>query len=303
MDIRHLRCFVALAEELHFARAADRLHMESSPLSRIIKELEESVGVRLFDRKRQGTHLTQAGAVLLKDVRRIFIALEQAKQTAVRIASGHTGSLRLAVSDGVMQPRFSALLALCREEDPLVEIRLTEVSLTEQLRGLRDGTFDAGLARFGKIPVNEGIKSYALWQETLVVVAPSRHPLLVFPSIPVSELVKYPMIVSHPETCEGYSDRIEYILSRVEARANIAEETVSLETMLTLVAAGYGVGFTFAEKVAIYRYPEVVVRPLAIKDAKMTTYLLAKAGVDKSEQLDAFIDRATRESQCSNSQS
>lgn len=104
MELRHLRCFIVLAEELHFARAAGRLHIEQSPLSRTIKELEDRLGVRLFNRDRRGTHLTRAGEVFLQDVRRVFLALDQAQESVKAAAAGHFGVLRVAISDGIAQP-------------------------------------------------------------------------------------------------------------------------------------------------------------------------------------------------------
>ena len=145
MELRHLRCFVALAEELHFTRAAERLHIEQPPLSRAIKELEDDLGAVLFVRNRRGTVLTEAGATFLQDVRRVFAALKQAQENVRAVAAGLSGSLRIAVSDGAIDPRLSALLARCREEEPEIEIRLSEVPLAEQLRGLRSGDFSIGL--------------------------------------------------------------------------------------------------------------------------------------------------------------
>ncbi len=115
MELRHLRCFVVLAEELHFTRAAERLHIEQPPLSRAIKELEDELGVTLFDRDRRGTRLTVAGAAFLQDTRRLFTVLEQARENARAIAAGLRGSLRIAISDGAMDPRLSAFLARCEK--------------------------------------------------------------------------------------------------------------------------------------------------------------------------------------------
>jgi DNA-binding transcriptional LysR family regulator len=269
--------------------------MEQSPLSRTIKELEDRLGVRLFNRDRRGTHLTRAGEVFLQDVRRVFTALEQAKEGARAAAAGHCGLLRVALSDGATQPRLAALLALCREEEPSVEIRLSEVPLIEQLRGLRDGTFDAGFARSDEVG-----DAYPLWREPLVVAVPSRHPLLAHRLIPLEELLRYPLVMCHPEVCEGYCRQVDRVLRAVEVEPNIAERATSLEMMLTLVAAGYGVGFAAAERIAVCRHPEVVVRPLAHDDAELTTYLLTKTDAEGSERLDAFVGRAMREAQISN---
>ena len=96
MELRHLRCFVAVAEELHFTRAAVRLHIEQSPLSRTIRELESDLGATLFERNRRGTQLTWAGQVLLEDARRVFAVLEQARTNVRAAATGYRGMLRLA---------------------------------------------------------------------------------------------------------------------------------------------------------------------------------------------------------------
>ena len=146
MELRHLRCFIAVAEELHFARAAERLHIDQSPLSRTIKELEEELGARLFVRTTRSTQLTRAGRLLLEHVPRIFTALEQARDSVRSASNGYHGQLRIALSDGITPSRLPALLAQCREEDPEVEVRLFEVPLAQQIKGLHDDLYDAGFS-------------------------------------------------------------------------------------------------------------------------------------------------------------
>jgi len=160
MELRHLRCFVVLAEELHFTRAAERLHIDQSPLSRAIRELEDELGTLLFDRDRRGTRLTQAGTVFLQDVRRVFTTLDQARENVKAVSAGYRGSLRIAVSDGAIDPRFSEFLTRCREEEPEIEVRLSEVSFSEQLRGLRSGDFSIGFAHTNS--VGSGIVAEAM---------------------------------------------------------------------------------------------------------------------------------------------
>lgn len=117
MELRHLRCFLAVADELHFARAAERLHIEQSPLSRAIKELEADLGVRLFVRTTRSTRLTYAGKLFLENVPRVFTALEQARDSVKAAANGFRNQLRVAISDCVVPSEFSAFLALCRQEE------------------------------------------------------------------------------------------------------------------------------------------------------------------------------------------
>jgi DNA-binding transcriptional LysR family regulator len=139
MELRHLRYFIAVAEELHFARAAERLHIEQSPLSRAIKDLEYDLGLQLFERTTRSTRLTWAGQVFLDESRHVLSTLEQAVASTKTAATGYRGTLRIALSDGIAQPRLSSLLAQCREEEPDVEIRLFDVPLAEQVKGLRGG--------------------------------------------------------------------------------------------------------------------------------------------------------------------
>ncbi|BCN39903.1 hypothetical protein ALDI51_32220 [Alicycliphilus denitrificans] len=186
MELRHLRYFVVLAEELHFTRAAEYLHIEQPPLSRAIKELEDELGVALFDRDRRGTKLTAAGAVFLEDTRRLFTVLEHARENVKAVAAGLRGSLRIAVSDGAIDSRLSAFLARCRAEEPEMEIRLSEVPLAEQLRGLRSGDFVIGFAHTADI--GDGFLAEPLWRDPLVIAVPARHELLAQKEVSLHEL-------------------------------------------------------------------------------------------------------------------
>ncbi|MDC6176156.1 LysR family transcriptional regulator, partial [Ralstonia solanacearum] len=120
MELRHLRCFLAVAEELHFARAAEKLHIEQSPLSRAIKELEEELGMILFARTTRSTRLTRAGELFLEHVHRVFAALQQARDSVKAVANGFHGQLRVALSDGITPSRLRALLALCVNADRIL---------------------------------------------------------------------------------------------------------------------------------------------------------------------------------------
>lgn len=119
MEIRHLRCFLAIAEELHFACAAERLHIEQSSLSRIIKQLEEDLGEELFLLTSRITQLTRAGKLFLEHVPRIFTAMQQTHnmRKGCAAANGFHGQLRIGLSDGITPSRLSSLLALSRQEE------------------------------------------------------------------------------------------------------------------------------------------------------------------------------------------
>src|SRR3546814_12827396 len=129
MELRPLRVFLVLAEESHFTRAAERLHIELSPRSRTIKELEAHIGVRLFNRDRRGTHLTRAGNVFLEDVQRVIVVLDQELEGVKAAVYGHFDTIRVAISDGVAQHRLALLLALCRGDKPAPLLHISELTL------------------------------------------------------------------------------------------------------------------------------------------------------------------------------
>ena len=291
MNLRHVRAFIAVAEELHFGRAAKRLHIEQSPLSRTIRKLESDLGVALLKRTPRGARLTWAGRIFLEDARRITMAFEQAQARARAAAAGQHGTLRIGLSDGIGPARLSALLALCREEAPNVSIRLFETPLGQLLSGLSMDLFDAGLALTDE--VSDGIVAAPVWRDPLVVALPARHPLLAFKEVPLEEVASYPLVLSHPEVCEGSSRQCERLLRSVTAQPKVAEYVTTHNLMLALVAAGYGVGFSSAAHLASCRQAQVVVRPLADRSASLTTYLLRPAG-EANGPLMQFIDRAER---------
>lgn len=289
MELRHLRYFIAVAEELHFARAAERLHIDQSPLSRAIKDLEYDLGTQLLARTTRNTRLTWAGEVFLVEARRVLAALEQAKASGKAAASGFRGAIRVAVSDGVSSPRFAELLAQCREEEPDVRIRLYEVPLAQQILGLRTDLYDVGLAHAA--PEADGLASVPAWTDPLVLAIPARHPLLAHKRVPLAELLHYPLVLFHPKLAEGTHRQVERLLQAVDAEPAVVERAASFELMMALVSAGYGVGFANGAQLHRYRHPEVIARPLAGRSAVLTTYVL-RPDVEPSEQLGRFIGRA-----------
>ncbi|EPM0010099.1 LysR substrate-binding domain-containing protein [Pseudomonas aeruginosa] len=288
MDLRHLRCFLAVAEELHFARAAQRLHIDQSPLSRTIKELEEQLGARLFVRTTRNTQLTREGRLFLEHVPRVFAALEQARDSVMSASNGFHGRLRIALSDGVTPSRLPAVLAQCREEDPEVEVRLCEVPLAQQIKGLHDDLYDAGFS-MAEDP-GDGIVVTPAWEDELMVAVPARHPVLAFKQIPLEEVLHYPLVLGDPAVCEGYARQVERILRKLEPEPLIAQRVATYDVMMTLVSAGLALGLAGAAHIASSREPGVVARRLAGTPPMLTTYLLRRAE-EPSEMLARFIER------------
>ncbi|HIE4015872.1 TPA: LysR family transcriptional regulator [Pseudomonas aeruginosa] len=288
MDLRHLRCFLAVAEELHFARAAEKLHIEQSPLSRTIKELEEDLGEQLFVRTSRSTRLTRAGKLFLEHVPRIFTALQQARESVKAAANGFHRQLRIALSDGITPSRLPALLALCRQEEPEVDIRLFEVPLSQQIKGLHDDLYDVGFAQSDK--VGEGIAAEAVWSDALMVAVPARHPLLRHKRIPLEDVLRHPLVLCDPQVCEGFARQVDRVLRRADMEPLITERVASFDLMMALVAAGFALGLAGAPHIAGSRETGVVARPLAGRSPMLTTYVLHREG-ESPDVLARFIER------------
>jgi len=281
MELRHLRYFLAVAEELHFARAAERLHIEQSPLSRAIKELEVELGAQLFVRTSRSTRLTLAGKLLMESAPRVFLALEQARESVKAGANGFHGQLRIALSDGITPSRLPALLARCREEDPETEVRLFEVPLAQQLNGLRDDLYDAGFSMADE--VGDGIIVEPAWEDELMVAVPARHPLLAYKRVPPEEVLRHPLVLGDPAICEGHARQIDRILRKQDREPLIVQHVATFDVMMTLVSAGLA-------HIGSSREPGGLGRPLAGKPPPLTTYLLRR-DAEPPQPLARFIER------------
>ena len=288
MEFRHLRYFLAVAEELHFARAAERLHIEQSPLSRAIRELEEELGAQLFVRTSRSTRLTLAGKLLMENAPRVLLALDQARESVKAAANGFHGRLRVALSDGITPSRLPALLARCREEDPEIEIRLFEVPLAQQLSGLRDDLYDAGFSMADE--VGDGIIIEPAWEDELMVAMPARHELLAHRRVPLDEVLQHPLVLGDPAVCEGHAKQIDRILRKKDREPLIEQYVATFDVMMTFVSAGLALGLAGAAHIASSREPGVVGRPLAGKSPMLTTYLLRR-DAEPSQALARFIER------------
>ena len=181
-SLARLQCFVAVAEELHFGRAAERLHMTQPPLSRQVQQLESELGVQLIDRTTRTVTLTPAGAAFLPDARRILQLSEGAAQTVKRIPAGDLGTVVVgftAASAHVVLPRTAGA---CAERLPDVKLDLREMVTAAQIEGLMTGELDLGMAR---PPLKRpGLVSRPLLHEQLVAALPAGHPLVDLPRQP-----------------------------------------------------------------------------------------------------------------------
>ncbi|MEQ6436358.1 LysR family transcriptional regulator [Comamonas sp. w2-DMI] len=288
MELRHLRCFLTLAEELHFRHAAQRMHVDQSAFSRTIRELEEELGAKLFTRTTRNTQLTHAGKAFKERVPRIFAALEQARDGARSAANGFHGQLRIALSDCITPSRLSTLLAQCREEEPEVEIRLLEVTLEQQIAGLHNDLYDVGFAMSDA--VNKGVVAIPAWQDELMVALSSRHPLLEYRHIPLDKVLEQRLVLADPAACLGYTQQVDRFLQKRDEELLIRQRVASFDVMMVLVSAGLAVGFAGAAHLAANREPGIKGRQLAGPPHMLTTYVLRR-DTELSPMLSRFMER------------
>jgi len=275
MEIRELRYFVALAEELHFARAAARVGIEQSPLSKAISEFERQLGVRLFVRTRRSTTLTYVGEALLQDARRILSEVAHAKCSVMAAASGRTGCLRIALGEGLAHPRLARLLSRCRSDDPGVDYRVAYHPASEHVRWLCSGALDIAITL--RASDSTALHCIPLWSDPAVIVLQAHADSSECSSLSPLFLLESSMPGRDWVSRLAHQRKVEYV------------ETVDL--LLTLVAAGYGMGVLSAAQAEVVQRRDLIFRPVCGSEASITTYLLSR-NEDRSALTERFKERA-----------
>lgn len=235
-----VRCFVAVAEELHFGRAAERLTMTQPPLSRQIQKLERTIGVPLLERDNRHVELTTAGAVFLEEARRLLTAADAAPALARKIAAGRAGVLRLGFTAASGFSLLGTLVQEIAELMPDVDLDLRELVTVEQIEAIGRGELDLAL---GRPPFDqERFDSRLLLSEDLVLAVPHGHPLTGLDRpVVVGDLRDQPLVGHHPTKARYFYDMVVRYIS-VE-HSNVVHVVSQILTMCSLVAAGRGVAF------------------------------------------------------------
>lgn len=239
VELRHLRYFIAVAEELHFGRAARRLHMAQPPLSHQIQALERELKAALFLRTKRSVALTEAGRVLLEEARVILRRVAEAERLVQEAASGTIGVLRAGF---VLSASYSLLPFAIRDfrsRYPGVELTLREVSPSEQVRRLTSGEIDVGILR---LPIDcPGLESVPVFDEALVAALPSGHPLAEKGSLPLQALAREPFILFPRRHGPGLFDVIQEACREAGFSPRVVEEPGEMSSILAFVAGGLGV--------------------------------------------------------------
>jgi len=240
MELRQLRYFVAVAEELHFRRAAARLHMSQPPLSQQIQQLETEMGCRLLTRSRRRVELTPAGAAFLSDARAVLAELDGAVATARRIDAGQTGRLRINFVGSALVSIVPDVVQRFRAAHPLVEVDLHERSTVDQLRSVKSGAADVGLIRPPLEPDSE-LNVEIVLRERTVAALPADHPLAALKRNPLRRLAAEPLVLFPRDQAPGFHDLLISSLAGTGVTPRVAQYAPEMLTIIGLVAAGIGV--------------------------------------------------------------
>ncbi len=288
MELRQLRYFVAVAEELHFRRAAARLHVSQPPLSQQIRGLEQEIGCQLLRRTRRQVELTPAGAAFLHDARTLLGQLDGAVTTARRIDSGQSGRVRINFVGSALLSIVPGAVQRFRAARPDVEIELHERPTADQLKAISAGTTDIGLVR-PPIEQSDDLRDELVIREHTVAAVPDDHPLAAMRRVPLRRLAAEPLILFPREQAPGYHDLLISTLAATGVHPRVVQYAPEMLTIIGLVAAGLGVTLAPAS-VARLALAGVTYRPLA---GAPTSQLLAITRADSDSPLiRAFIQQA-----------
>ncbi|MBF2008434.1 MAG: LysR family transcriptional regulator [Chlorogloeopsis fritschii C42_A2020_084] len=238
MELRHLRYFVTLAEELHFGRAAERLHIAQPPLSQQIRQLETELGFELFHRTKRNVQLTIAGQVFLEEVQQILKQLEGAIQVGRQTSRGFRGQLVIGFVSSAAYNILPAILRTFRTCIPNINLELHELTTDQQLQWLQDSRIDVGFLR---PPIEEdSFCSEIIYDESLVVALPESHRLANQPNVSLRSLQGEPFILFPRALAPGLYDSIISLCQQADFSPTVAQEAIQMQTIVSLVAAEMG---------------------------------------------------------------
>lgn len=264
MDLRRLTCFLAVAEELNFSRAAQRLHMSQPPLSQQIRLLEQEMGAQLFERSRRAVALTAAGLLLQEKARQIVELHQQAGELCRMASHGLAGRLRIAFTASVpLFDEFSAMLRDFRSRHPQVELDLQHMTTGEQIAALTAGQIDIGFMRPSpafRIPMP--IREHTLWRDELMLALPAKQAPELPSPVALSRLADQPFVLHPAVLGGGLHEHILALCSEAGFVPRIAQPARETSTMLALVAAGLGLSIVPSVYERICP-PGVALQPLA----------------------------------------
>jgi DNA-binding transcriptional LysR family regulator len=243
IDLRLWRQFVAVAEELHFGRAARRLHMTQPPLTQAIALLERQLDVRVFERSKRRVELTPAGAALLPEVHELLSRAARLASVARIAAAGESGHLRLAFVSTIGFTLLPAWVRAFRERYPAVQLELREATGDVQVEALARGELDGGLLLHSPAMAPPGLERLAVDREPLLVALAENHPLARRERLELAELLAEPLVIFPRRIAPSLHDAIFALYHAAGHVPQLAQEAVQMQTIVNLVSAGLGIAW------------------------------------------------------------
>lgn len=294
IELRQWRQFVALAEELHFGRAALRLHMTQPPLTQAIAGLEAALGVTLFERTRRSVQITPAGAALLPEVRELLVRASGLPELARAAAAGELGRLRLAFVSTVGFELLPRWVRAFRERWPLVALELIEATGDVQLELLARGEVDAGVLLHSPGLAAAGLAHARIASEPLVVALPETHALAAHERPPLAAVLAEPLVIFPRRILPSLHDAIFGLYQAAGRAPQVAQEAIQMQTIVNLVSAGLGIAWV-PQSVRQFQRTGVVYRSVHLPRGRAVpaceTSLVWRADA-VSPALDHFIEFA-----------
>src|SRR5262252_6449687 len=287
-DLSQLRCFVAVAEELHFGRAAARLNMTQPPLSRQIQVLEHIIDATLLERTSRSVRLTPAGRSFLPEARRILKLAESASQVARRIAMGKTGSLKIGFTAAAAYGFLPDLIAACRARLPEVDFSLKEMVSGDQLEALASGQIDAGLLR---PPIaRPELASRRVLAEPLLAAIPRQHPLAAAETVAIRDFDGQPFVMYSPYESRYFHDLLVALFTRADVLPRYVQHLSQIHSILAMVRAGLGLAIVPAAAASLKA--DVRLRPLKLRSERPVELFLVWRREDENPLLPALVEIA-----------
>ncbi|OJJ17325.1 transcriptional regulator [marine bacterium AO1-C] len=239
IEIRHLRYFMTVAEELHFRKAAERLYISQPGLSRQIRQMEEDLGVKLFERTNRKVALTPAGQYLKQEVSVLLKSLEEAFEHTQLMEKGQEGSIKLGYVGSAMQNVIPDLLIRFREIHPTILFNLTEMDNAQQVKALLNKEIDVGFVRLNQVP--EDLQLHPILSDTFSLVLPQNHSLDASNFESLTQLQNESFILFEKDFSPVYFERVMSVFEHAGFNPNITHYTVHANTIFRLVESQFGV--------------------------------------------------------------
>ena len=270
---RELECFLAVAEELSFTRAARRLNLAQPPLSRHIRTLEEKVGAKLFVRGTRGVSLTAAGDLFYGETRAIPGRLSRAQEGARRTGAGEISRLRIGFVSAVMSAELLAVLRRFRSSPPGVQILLHDLPPNGQMRAIGEGKLDGGFVGIEQTREGDGIEVVQWFREPLLCFVPSDHRLASRASVPLKDLSGEPFVAVAHEAAPAFSGLVRRLCGEAGFRPRVVLGSSRAQAVAAMVAAGSGIAILPS---ALERSAGSGVKALSLKEKPVITHLFAR---------------------------